>query len=66
MRNVGVQTIGENARKMLDLDKPTLDWVSMTKGMGVEAARARTCEEFTNLLDHALSSRSPFLIEAVI
>lgn len=66
MRNVGVQTIGENARKMLDLDKPTLDWVSMAKGMGVEAARARTCEEFTNLLDHALSSRSPFLIEAVI
>ena len=66
MRNVGVQAIGENARRMLDLDNPSLDWVSMAKGMGVEAARARTCEEFTGLLDHALSRHGPFLIEAVI
>ncbi len=66
MRNVGVQTIGENARRMLDLDNPLLDWVSMAKGLGVEAARAHTCEEFTGLLDHALSRHGPFLIEAVI
>jgi acetolactate synthase-1/2/3 large subunit len=66
MRNVGVQMIGENARRMLDLDNPLLDWVSMAKGLGVEAARARTCEEFTGLLDQALSRHGPFLIEAVI
>ncbi|MDW5315115.1 acetolactate synthase large subunit [Rhizobium sp. PL01] len=66
MRNVGVQTIGENARRMLDIDNPSLDWVSMAKGMGVDAARAHTCEEFTRLLDNALSRHGPFLIEAVI
>ncbi len=44
MRNVGVNAIGENARRMLDLDHPALDWVSLAKGMGVEAARADTCE----------------------
>jgi acetolactate synthase-1/2/3 large subunit len=66
MKNVGVNAIGENARRMLDLDHPALDWVSLAKGMGVEAARADTCERFDALLDSALSRRGPFLIEAVI
>lgn len=66
MRNVGVNAIGENARRMLDLDQPALDWVSLAAGMGVEAARADTCERFDALLDSALSRPGPFLIEAVI
>ncbi|TPM10137.1 acetolactate synthase large subunit [Mesorhizobium sp. B2-3-11] len=66
MRNVGVNAIGENARRMLDLDHPALDWVSLAKGMGVEAARADSCERFDALLDAALSRPGPFLIEAVI
>ena len=66
MRNVGVNAIGENARRMLDLDQPALDWVALANGMGVEAARADTCECFEALLDSALSRPGPFLIEAVI
>ncbi|RUX36512.1 acetolactate synthase large subunit, partial [Mesorhizobium sp. M4A.F.Ca.ET.050.02.1.1] len=66
MRNVGVNAIGENARRMLDLDQPALDWVSLANGMGVEAARADTCERFDALLDSALSRTGPFLIEALI
>ncbi|TPN76849.1 acetolactate synthase large subunit [Mesorhizobium sp. CU2] len=66
MRNVGVNSIGENARRMLDLDQPALDWVALANGMGVEAARADTCERFDALLDSAMSRPGPFLIEAVI
>ena len=66
MRNVGVNAIGENARRMLDLDQPALDWVALANGMGVEAARADTCERFDALLEGALSRAGPFLIEAVI
>jgi len=66
MRNVGVNAFGENARRMLDLDHPALDWVALANGMGVEAARADTCERFDALLDSALSRPGPFLIEAVI
>ncbi|TJW83667.1 MAG: acetolactate synthase large subunit, partial [Mesorhizobium sp.] len=66
MRNVGVNAIGENARRMLDLDQPALDWVSLANGMGVEAARADTCERFEALLDSALSRPGPFLIEALV
>ncbi|WP_280822839.1 acetolactate synthase large subunit [Pseudaminobacter soli (ex Li et al. 2025)] len=66
MRNVGVNNFGRNARRMLDLDSPELDWCSLARGMGVEAARAETIEQFTDLFNAALSRKGPFLIEARI
>nr|WP_308812774.1 thiamine pyrophosphate-dependent enzyme [Cereibacter changlensis] len=64
--NVGAGPAGENARRMLDLDDPALDWVQMAGAMGVEAARADTVERFDDLLRQALARKGPFLIEAVI
>ncbi|QDB99474.1 acetolactate synthase large subunit [Mesorhizobium sp. 8] len=66
MRNVGVNDFGRNARRMLDLDAPDLDWCSLARGMGVEAARAETIEQFSDLFDTAVSRKGPFLIEAII
>ncbi len=66
MRNVGVNDVGRNARRMLNLDDPALDFVSMAKGMGVEGAKAETAEQLTDLLRGALSRRGPFLIEALV
>ena len=66
MRNVGVNHFGRNARRMLNLDEPALDWVMLARGLGVEAGRAETCEEFTRLLKGALGRRGPFVIEAVV
>jgi acetolactate synthase-1/2/3 large subunit len=66
MRNVGATEAGENARRMLNLDDPALDWVAIANGMGVEAARADTAERFAALMKTAVSRPGPFLIEAVI
>ncbi len=66
MRNVGVNDFGRNAKRMLNLDEPALDWVSMARGMGVEAARVATAEEFVRAFRGALSRKGPFLIEALI
>lgn len=66
MRAVGVNDFGRNAKLMLNLDEPALDWVGMARGMGVEAARATTAEAFTDLFKAALARKGPFLIEAVI
>jgi acetolactate synthase-1/2/3 large subunit len=66
MRAVGVNDFGRNATLMLNLDEPALDWVAMARGMGVEAGRATTAEEFAKLFRGALSRKGPFLIEAVI
>ncbi|MFB9949191.1 acetolactate synthase large subunit [Rhizobium puerariae] len=66
MTGVGVNSYGVNARKMLDLDQPKLDWCSLARGLGVESGRATTIEEFLRLYTGALRRKGPFLIEAVI
>lgn len=66
MRNVGVNDFGENARRMLDVDDPALDWCALARGMGVEAQRAETAEDFARLFAAGLAHEGPFLIEAMI
>ncbi len=66
LRGVGAGEPGVNASRMLDLDQPALQWTKLAAGMGVEAVRATTAEEFTSALKAALSRKGPFLIEAVI
>ncbi|BBD41121.1 truncated decarboxylase (plasmid) [Aminobacter sp. Y103A] len=66
MRNVGVNDFGRNARRMLDLDNPELDWCLLARGMGVEAARVDTIEQFADIFSAALTRKGPFLIEARI
>ncbi len=63
---VGASNPGAKALDMLSLDNPSLDWVSLAKGMGVPGVRAGTAEEFTSALRSGLAERGPFLIEAVI
>jgi thiamine pyrophosphate-dependent acetolactate synthase large subunit-like protein len=63
---VGVDNPGLKARSLFDLHDPTLDWVKLAEGMGVEAARAETTERFADLFASAMKTRGPRLIEAVI
>ncbi len=66
MKNVGVKDLGRNARRMLDLQEPFLDWVHLAQGMGVEAVRVDTVEAFNKALQAGLKRSGPYLIEAVI
>jgi acetolactate synthase-1/2/3 large subunit len=51
---------------LFDLENPTLDWIRLAAGMGVEAARAKTLEELADLLTASFKRNGPFLIELVI
>lgn len=66
MRRVGVNSFGENTRRMLNLDDPAIDWVSIAQGYGVEARAASSVAEFEAILMSALGKKGPFLIEARI
>ena len=66
LKNVGAGAAGRNARRMLDLDNPALDWVALAAGLGVEAVRVETAEQFHSALGAALARRGPLLIEARI
>ncbi len=66
LKNVGAGEPGRNARRMLDIDNPALDWVQMAKGMGVEGKKVSTAEDYAAALQAAVSRKGPFLIEAVL
>ena len=63
LANVGASDAGRTAHAMMELDRPALDWVSLARGMGVEAGRAKTMEEFNRQLDAGLRSEGPYLID---
>jgi acetolactate synthase-1/2/3 large subunit len=65
LANLGVRP-GAISKSMTDLGNPDLDWTSIAKGMGVEAARAENCERLADLLRQSLHRAGPFLIELVI
>ena len=57
---------GPKAHSTLDLTRPTLDFTALARGMGVEASRAETAEQFVDQLRSALARRGPRLIEALL
>jgi acetolactate synthase-1/2/3 large subunit len=66
LSGVGAGTPGKKAADMLDIGRPDLDWVALARGMGVEASRATTAEEFNRQFAASMESRGPRLIEAVL
>ncbi len=62
----GYKTLGDEAKSLMNLDKPTLDWVNLSRGMGVPAAAVNTAEAFIAEFKKALKESGPFLIEAIL
>ena len=59
---VGAQP-GRVSNELFDLARPTLDWLKLADGMGVEATRVETLEDFADAFKAASGRRGPFLIE---
>jgi acetolactate synthase I/II/III large subunit len=57
---------GPKALDLLDLSRPTMDFVKIAEGMGVPARRASTVEEFADALRAAFAEPGPHLIDAVV
>ncbi|MEE2980469.1 MAG: acetolactate synthase large subunit [Pseudomonadota bacterium] len=66
LTNVGAKNPGRKAMDMLNLDRPVLDYVTLARGMGVEAGRATTADELNSQIAAGLASRGPYLIEAML
>jgi acetolactate synthase-1/2/3 large subunit len=57
---------GATAMSMLDLGDPSLDWVRIANGMGVEGARATTLEQCADLMTSSFGRAGPFVIELCV
>ncbi|HEY5173435.1 MAG TPA: acetolactate synthase large subunit [Acidimicrobiia bacterium] len=65
LSRVGARTDG-NAADLFDLSRPPLDFVSLARGMGVDAARAETADDLVRALERALGEPGPHLIDAIL
>jgi acetolactate synthase I/II/III large subunit len=60
---VGAGEPGQRALDMLKIDRPTIDFVALARGMGVAARAVTTAEELVAALAEAIPESGPRLIE---
>ena len=62
----GISTPGSYASGLTDLRNPAIDWVAISRGLGVPAVAAESCEALARELKKALREPGPHLIEMVL
>jgi acetolactate synthase I/II/III large subunit len=60
---VGAGEPGKRAQDMLKIDRPTIDFVSLARGMGVAGRAVTSADEFNIALAEAIAEPGPRLIE---
>ncbi|MCB1678720.1 MAG: acetolactate synthase large subunit [Halioglobus sp.] len=57
---------GPKAASTLAIGSPDMDFVAIAQGLGVQACRATTCEEFNRQFEEAVQAKGPRLIDAIV
>jgi acetolactate synthase-1/2/3 large subunit len=66
LQRTGAGSGGPRAREMFSLSRPSLDFVALSRSMGMSAGRATTADELVAELRRAFAEPGPYLIEAVV
>jgi acetolactate synthase-1/2/3 large subunit len=66
MERTGAAGFGPRANDLIDIGRPDLDFVRLSQGLGVEASRATTADDFIVQFGHAMRISGPRLIEALL
>jgi acetolactate synthase-1/2/3 large subunit len=64
--NMGFTEIGPQALAMMEIDRPTIDWCALAKGMGVPAFRVAAADAFYRVLTKSCAEPGPMLIEVCL
>jgi acetolactate synthase-1/2/3 large subunit len=66
LHRVGADAGGPQARRLLDLTEPDLDFCALAQGMGVPAHRAESAEDLVTALESGFAGAGPSLIEVLL
>jgi acetolactate synthase-1/2/3 large subunit len=66
LHRVGADAGGPQARRLLDLTEPDLDFCALAQGMGVPAHRAENAEDLLTALERGFAEAGPSLIEVLL
>ncbi|PPQ40538.1 acetolactate synthase-1/2/3 large subunit [Rhodoblastus acidophilus] len=64
--NMGFPELGPRAAAMMEIDRPTLDFVALAKGMGVPGLKVASAEAFFRALQKSCAEPGPMLIEVCL
>lgn len=62
----GISKAGDQARQLVSLSSPTINWVSLAASVGVPASRVETADSLVLELERALAEPGPHLIEVAL
>ncbi len=62
----GEKNPGPHTQALMDLGDPALDWINISRGMGVAAVRVDSAEQLAEELSLALKETGPHLIEMIL
>jgi acetolactate synthase-1/2/3 large subunit len=66
LHRVGADAGGPQARRLLDLTEPDLDFCALAQGMGVPARRAENADDLASALEAGFTEAGPSLIEVLL
>lgn len=66
LTNLGRPSPGPNAKAMLDIDTPAIDWVSIARGFGMGGQRVGTSSKLLSAIRKGFAEGGPYLIEATV
>jgi acetolactate synthase-1/2/3 large subunit len=66
LKRVGAAKHGRKAASLMSLENPSIDWVQVAGGLGVNAVSVETRGDFDSAFARAMREPGPWLIEAVI
>ena len=64
--NLGVGEPGMTASSLFDIGRPDLDWVSLSKGMGVSGIKVDSLDAFNRALKQGFEMKGPTLIQVPV
>ena len=66
LERAGLTDLGEAGRALVDIDGPPLDWVNLSRGLGVTATRVDDTRTLAREMKRAMKEPGPHLIEMMI
>ncbi len=66
LKRVGAAKHGRKAASLMSLENPSIDWVQVAGGLGVNAVSVETRGDFDSAFARAMREPGPWLIEAVM
>jgi len=66
LERAGLTDLGESSRRLVDIDHPAVDWVSLSHGLGVPAVRVEDAAGLAREMKKAMKEPGPHLIEMMV